>query len=97
MAEPENEIPKINPNDVERLIEKFEQDKLEERDKQMITSLLRTLLTLVSLLQEKKASIYRLKEMIFGKKSEKRKKERRKKKSLEADFPKKKTNKHPAQ
>jgi hypothetical protein len=28
MAEPENKIAKINPNEVERLIEKFQQDKL---------------------------------------------------------------------
>lgn len=75
MAEPDDKIPKINPNEVERLIEKFEQDKLEERDKQMITSLLRTLLTLVAVLQQKKISIQRLKNMIFGKKSEKRKKD----------------------
>lgn len=75
MAEPGNEIPKINPNDVERLIEKFEQNQLEEREKRVITSLLRTLLTLVSVLQEKKVTIQRLKGLIFGKKSEKRKKD----------------------
>lgn len=75
MAEPENKITKINPNEVEQLIEKFQQDKLEERDKQMITSLLRTLLTLVAVLQQKKISIQRLKNMLFGKKSEKQKKD----------------------
>lgn len=95
MAKPENEIPKINPNDVERLIEKFEQDKLEERDKQMITSLLRTLLTLVSLLQEKKASIHRLKEMIFGKKSEKRKKAEAEKEESGSEFSKEENQQTP--
>lgn len=87
MAEPEDKIPQINPRDVERLIEKFEQNKLEERDKWMITSLLRTLLTLVSALQERKIKIRRLKEMIFGKKSEKRKKDEAEKEGSGSNHP----------
>jgi transposase len=67
-----DKIPKINPNEVEDLIERFEKNKLEERDKQLITSLLRTLLSLVSLLQDRRTSILRLKQMIFGRKGEKR-------------------------
>ena len=75
MAEPEDKIPKINPTEVELLIEKFEQNKLDEQEKKIIVRLLRTLLTMVSLLQERKVKRQRLKEMIFGKKSEKTKRE----------------------
>jgi transposase len=73
VAEPDDEIPKINPSEVETLIKKIEQNTLSEQDKRMITRLLRTLLYLVGQLQEKKITLLRLKEMIFGKKSEKMK------------------------
>src|SRR5215475_7719640 len=73
MAEKE-ETPKIDPAEVELLIEKFEQNKLSDQDKKVITGLLRTLLYLVGLLQDKKATLLRLREMIFGHRSEKRKK-----------------------
>jgi hypothetical protein len=43
MADSSDEIPKINPNDVEQLIEKFEQNRLNEQEKKLITGLLRTL------------------------------------------------------
>jgi len=73
VAETDDEIPKINPSEVEILINKIEQSNLDERDKRLITRLLRKLLYLVSMLQEKKVTLLRLKAMIFGKKSEKRK------------------------
>ena len=73
MAEPDDEIPKISPSEVETLIKKIEQTTLSEQDKRMITRLLRTLLYVVGLLQEKKVTLLRLKELIFGKKSEKMK------------------------
>lgn len=75
MAKPDDKIPKINPTEVELLIKKFEQNKLAEREKQLIAGLLRTLLSLVSLLQDKKVTIMRLKQMIFGKKGETRKRD----------------------
>lgn len=75
MAEPDDEIPKINPSEVETLINKIEQSNLDERDKRLISKLLRTLLYVVSMLQEKKVTLLRLKAMMFGKKSEKKKKE----------------------
>src|SRR5262245_22914368 len=75
MAEPDDEIPKINPSEVENLIEKIWQNKLDEQDKRMMSRLLRTLLYVVSLLQEKKVTLLRLKALIFGKKSEKRKRD----------------------
>jgi transposase len=71
MAESNDKIPKINPNDVEQLIEKFEQNRLDEQEKKLITGLLRTLLALASVLEKKKVSITRLRDMIFGKKREK--------------------------
>ncbi len=75
MGEPEDEIPRINPSEVETLIKKIEQNTLSEQDKRMITRLLRTLLYLVGMLQEKKVTLLKLKEKIFGKKSEKMKRE----------------------
>jgi hypothetical protein len=73
MAEAEK-IPKIDPAEVEILIERVKRNKLEEREAELIAGLLRTLLYLVAMLQEKKATLLRLREMIFGRKSEKRKK-----------------------
>ena len=73
MAEAEK-IPKIDPAEVEILIERVKQNKLEEREAELIAGLLRTLLYLVAMLQDKKATLLRLQEMIFGRKSEKRKK-----------------------
>jgi len=76
VTEPDDEIPKVNPSEVETLIEKIWQNKLDEQDKRMIDRLLRTLLSVVSMLQEKKVTLLRLKEMVFGKKSEKMKREK---------------------
>src|SRR5262249_2197464 len=73
MAEAEK-IPKIDPAEVEILIERVKQNKLEEREAELIAGLLRTLLYLVAMLQDKKATLLRLREMIFGRKSETRKK-----------------------
>lgn len=73
MAEADK-IPKIDPAEVDLLIEKIEQNKLSDQDKRVISGLLRTLLYLVVELQNKKATLLRLREMIFGRKSEKRKK-----------------------
>jgi hypothetical protein len=53
VAESDDEIPKINPSEVDTLIEKIWQNKLDEQDKRMIDRLLRTLLYVVSMLQEK--------------------------------------------
>lgn len=75
MAEPNDEIPKINPSEVETLINKIDQSNLDEQDKKMIARLLRTFLYLVHLLHEKKVTLFKLKELVFGKKSEKRKRE----------------------
>jgi hypothetical protein len=75
MAESEK-IPKIDPAEVETLITRVKQSNLEKREAELITGLLRTLLYVVALLQDQKATLIRLREMIFGRKSEKRKKEK---------------------
>jgi transposase len=75
VAEPNDEIPKIHPSEVETLIKKIEQSNLDEQDKRMIGRILRTFLYLVGMLQEKKITLLRLKEVVFGKKSEKLKRE----------------------
>jgi len=36
VAEPDDEIPKINPSEVETLINKIEQSNLDEQDKRMV-------------------------------------------------------------
>lgn len=59
--------------EIEILIERLKQNKLEQRDVELIERLLRMVLVLVNLLQRKNISIKRLREMIFGRHSEKRK------------------------
>jgi hypothetical protein len=73
MAEGENS-PKIDPAEIEVLIDRVKQNKLNQREAELIAGLLRTLLYLLGQLQDKTATIRRLQEMIFGRKSEKRKK-----------------------
>jgi hypothetical protein len=60
VAEPDDDISKINPSEVETLIKKIEHSTLSEQDKRMIARLLRTLLQLVKLLQEEKVTLLRL-------------------------------------
>ena len=48
-----DKIPQIDPTEIEILIEKFEQNKLEERERRLIVALLRTFLYIVAQLQEK--------------------------------------------
>src|SRR5262245_32770214 len=71
-----DKIPQIDPTEIEILIEKFEQNKLEERERRLIVALLRTFLYIVAQLHEKKITLLKIKDMIFGRKSEKNKKEK---------------------
>ena len=73
-----DKIPQIDPTEIEILIEKLEQNKLEERERRLIVALLRTFLYIVAQLQEKKITLLKIKDMIFGRKSEKNKKEKEK-------------------
>lgn len=58
--------------DVERLIDGLRQNTLGEEDRRLLERLLRLLLSLVHLLEQKNASLARLKRLLFGPKSEKR-------------------------
>lgn len=64
------EIPKTSPAEVENLIEQIRATNLEPSAKEKIERLLRTILILVELLQRKNTSIKKLREMIFGKRTE---------------------------
>jgi transposase len=64
------EIPKTDSAEIEILIERLKQNKLEQRDVELIERLLRTVMALVNLLQRKNTSIKKLREMIFGKRTE---------------------------
>src|SRR5215468_9972883 len=75
MAE-SDKIPQIDPAEVEILIQKIEQNNLDERERRLIVALLRTFLYIVAQLQEKKITLLKIKDMIFGRKSEKNKKEK---------------------
>src|SRR5215471_8992949 len=77
MAE-SDKIPQIDPSEIELLIQKIEQNKLEERERRLIAALLRTFLYIIAQLQEKKITLLKIKDMIFGRKSEKNKKEKEK-------------------
>jgi hypothetical protein len=69
MAKPD-EIPKTNPAEVENLIQQIRGTNLEPSAKQKIERLLRTILILVDLLQRKNTSIKKLRQLIFGKRTE---------------------------
>src|SRR5262245_32553351 len=62
----DEEIPTADSEQIERLIERVKQGKLEQNDAQLIEKLLRTFLTLTSLLQRKNTTIKRLKQMFLG-------------------------------
>jgi len=53
------EIPKTDSAEIEILIERLKQNKLEQRDVELIERLLRTVMVLVNLLQWKNMSIKR--------------------------------------
>jgi hypothetical protein len=55
-----DKIPQIDPTEIEILIEKLEQNKLEERERRLIVALLRTFLYIVAQLQEKKITLLRI-------------------------------------
>src|SRR5215475_1637412 len=62
----DDETPRTNPAEIESLIEQIRGTNLDPRAKDKVERLLRTVLTLVELLQRKNTSIKKLREMIFG-------------------------------
>jgi hypothetical protein len=68
----EDETPRTNPAEIENLIKQIQGTNLEPGAKEKIERLLRTVLALVELLQRKNTSIKKLRQMIFGKRTERR-------------------------
>jgi transposase len=66
----EDETPRTNPAEIENLIKQIRGTNLEPGAKEKIERLLRTVLTLVEVLQRKNTSIKKLRQMIFGKRTE---------------------------
>lgn len=67
-----NDVPKTDPAEIEQLIERLKQSNIEPRDLDLVERLLRMVLALVRVLQQKNASLKRLKRLIFGPSSDKR-------------------------
>jgi hypothetical protein len=67
----DEELPTTDTAQIERLIERFKQGRLEPGDAQLIEKLLRLLLTIISFLQGKNSTLLRLKEFLFGGKKRK--------------------------
>lgn len=66
-----DEIPRTTPAEIENLIQQILAANLDPGSKDKIERLLRTVLALVELLQRRKTSIKKLREMIFGRRTEK--------------------------
>ncbi len=66
-----DDIPRTTPAEVEHLIQQIRGANLDQGAKDKIERLLRTVLTLVELLQRKNTSIKKLRQMIFGWRTEK--------------------------
>jgi len=61
----DNETPRTNPAEIESLIERIRGTNLDPRAKEKAERLLRTVLTLVELLQRKDTSIKKLRDWTF--------------------------------
>src|SRR5215510_14034601 len=66
-----DDIPTTDTTDIRLLINRVKQGELDPGDAQLIEKLLNFLITIVSLLQLKHASIRRMKELLFGMKEKK--------------------------
>jgi|SRR5262245_14425432 len=66
-----DETPRTNPAEIESLIEQIRGTNLEPGAKEKVERLLRTVLTLVELLGRSNISIKKLRQMIFGRRTEK--------------------------
>lgn len=66
------ELPKTSPAEIENLIEQIRATNLEPSTKEKVERLLRTVIVLLNLLQRKNISIKRLRDLVFGRRTEKR-------------------------
>jgi transposase len=64
-----------DPAEIEALITRIERGQLRDEDARLLARLLRLLLRLITLLQQKNASLSRLKRLLFGPRSDKRREE----------------------
>ena len=60
------DIPTTSTTEIERLIERVEQGKLDQADTQRIVKLLRLFLPLLNLIQAKNMKMGRLRDLLFG-------------------------------
>src|SRR5262245_33283389 len=67
-----DDIPTTDATEIKQLINHVKQGKLDQGDALLIEKLLNILLTIVSLLEQKRTSIRRMKELLFGMKEKKR-------------------------
>ena len=65
------DLPRTTPAEIEQLIRQIRATNFDQGSKDKIERLLRTILTLVELLQRRNTSIKKLREMIFGRRTEK--------------------------
>jgi hypothetical protein len=66
MPKHDPEITRTDPTEIEQLIDRLKQSNLAPRDMALIERLLRMVLSLSRLLQQRNTSLKRLKRMIFG-------------------------------
>jgi hypothetical protein len=66
----QEDLPRTTPAGIEQLIRQIRATNLDQGSKDKIERLLRTVLTLVELLQRRNTSIKKLREMIFGRRTE---------------------------
>lgn len=69
-----DKIPTTDTAEIERLLERVRQGKLEPGDTQLIEKLLGAFLELIALLRQKKMRVSRLKDLLFGSKERKKRK-----------------------
>ena len=88
---PTDEVVKIEEADYQALIERVRSNCLEERDRHWIVTILQTFRFIQAALEQKKVAVFKLRELLFGKRTEKDKKKPKAKRAQESD-PSPKTN-----
>jgi len=79
-----DDITATDTTEIKQLINRIKQGKLDQGDAQLIEKLLNILLTIVSLLQRKRTSIRRMKDLLFGMKEKKQGKDEAKNRAEES-------------
>jgi hypothetical protein len=68
-----DELPQTSPAEIESVIKQIQASNLEPNTKDKAERLLRTVMVLLNLLERKNISIKRLRNLVFGRRTEKRK------------------------